>query len=347
MANRLINTSKERGIDEEKINSDTPEEAEEEPVGITDKTPPSVEEKTIETPQELLDTKKAINFEEMSEEEIQTKYLEILEKAEKKEKLSQIEIDFKEKVDAAIAKSEEKANIEYQKKLLEEKEIDLQKREDFLKEFIKTKTENPNSVIQSKDSDITLTGGSSIPKAIKFFLQMRKAKKKGGKVLVQVFRNKKVTISWTASDITYVEFHTTDENHNELIEVTRFNEFIYTYEGTPIPVLFAIQGVAEGYNFFESFRKDITSEMVSRLTTRAYHAGYTKGAELVNPNNNKNDILALLTNIMPIIMIIGFIVCGYLLWTQYDSMKAMYAMMQSMQATINTLSPTVVPMVVK
>ena len=236
------------------------------------------------------------------------------------------------------------AQIEKEQQTREQEEEDLKQK--VLEEYKIVKNADPSKIDTVPLDSKTYKGGDSLPKLIKFAFAMKKAKKKGGKVLVKVTRDRKFYIEWTTKDLHFVEFFTKDEKGNLIPEVTRFTEIKYTYEGTPVPVLFAIQGYAEGFDFYDKYRKDITSEMVSRIASRERHSGFLEGLNLAD-KKNKNDILALLTNIMPIVMIIGFIVCAYLLWTQYDSMKAMYSMMQSMQATINTLSPTVVPMVVK
>lgn len=323
MADRLINTSKERGIDEDKINSPSEEDA----VGVLDVTPENIEEKTIETPKDLIDSAKEIKIEEMDNKQIEDKYLLIVAKLERKEKLTAYEIGFKQRVDEAVAKAEEQNRINNQRLLLEEKEKELSQKEEFLKEYIKTKEQHPEQILRTKDKDIVLTGSSSIPKLLKFIFLLRKAKKKGGKILVQVMRNKQVLIQWTNKELSYVEFITKDEHQNELLEVTRFNEYIYTYEGTPIPVLFAIQGCAEGYNFFGEFAKDITSEMVSRLTSRAYHAGYEKGAELKKPGEKKSGLMNLLTKFMPVIVIGVAILVAYIAYTIYgDNTKILSAL---------------------
>jgi hypothetical protein len=169
---------------------------------------------------------------------------------------------------------------------------------------------------------------------------MKRAKKKGGKVLVQVFRNRKVIFKWTLNEVSFIEFFTKDEKGNELMEITRFSEYPYSYEGSPVPVLFAVQGYAEGFDFFSEFRKDLSSEMVSRLVTRAWHAGYLKGAEVAQPKQKKGMLEGIMA-FMPLLMVIGFVVMCWLLWQQYDSMKYMYNAMQVMQSQMNTLVPLI------
>lgn len=237
-----------------------------------------------------------------------------------------------------LAAKETLANKEAEEKAIREAERQSKLQKEILMEYAETKQKAPQKIVTVRESDVTLSGGTSIPKLMKFILTLNKAKKKGGKVLVQVFRSRKVLVKWTASDITFVEFYTTDEKGNELMEVTRFSEYPYSFEGTPIPVLFAVQGYAEGFDFFSEFRKDLSSEMVSRLITRAFHAGYLKGAEVAQPNK-KNGMLEGLMAFTPIILIGGFAIMGYLLYTMYNDNTMMLKSMEQMQATLAARFP--------
>lgn len=330
MAKRLINTSEERGINEDEINNSSDD------YGMEEEVESGVEEKSIETPEELIQSTKQLKLEEMDEKQIEEKYLDIVGKIEVKKELTKQEQVFKQKVDEAIAKADEVRFLEQTKKELEEKEKSLEEKEAFLKEYSKVKEADPSKIIKAEEQEISLRGGESIPKLISFIIKMKKAKKKGGKILVQVFRNKRVVIKWTLNDVSYVEFYSKDEKGNELVEVTRFNEFIYTYEGTPIPVLFAIQGVAEGFNFFENFQTSITSEMISRLTSRAYHAGYEKGAELVSPNK-KGGMFAGLEPFMPIIILGGFILMIFMMYLLYGEVTNMIKEVEAVKQAVGVM----------
>lgn len=221
---------------------------------------------------------------------------------------------------------------------------DLQKQ--ILMEYAETKEKNPEKIVKVSETEVILTGNTSIPKLIKFILTLNKAKKKGGKVLVQVFRSRKVLVKWTTSDVTFVEFYSNDEKGNQLMEVTRFNEYPYSFEGTPVPVLFAVQGYAEGFDFFDNFRKDISSEMASRIATRAFHAGINVGAAISDPKK-KNGFLEGLMPFVPIIMIAGFGIMGFLLYQMYNDNTLMLHTIQGMQNQLNTQFPDVNALVIR
>lgn len=301
----------------------------------------AMEEVAIKTPEELLP--KESKYDSLIEEDEDLKqwleYKRLQNKTKQGMPLTEDEKKFKEDIEEMQKKEMEAEKA--QNLLLQEEKLRQEKLENEIKEqYLETKKDNPSKVIQAKEKEISLTGGESLPKLLGFVFAMKTAKKKGGRILVQVFRNRKVIIKWTLNEVTFVEFFTKDEKGNDLMEITRFSEYQYSYEGTPIPVLFAVQGYAEGFDFFSEFRKDLSSEMVSRLVTRAWHSGYLKGAEVAQPKN-KGDPFGFLTPFMPIIIIGGFIIMIYLLWQQYGAMNEMYATVQVLQAQMNTLAPTV------
>lgn len=51
----------------------------------------------------------------------------------------------------------------------------------------------------------------------------------------------------------------------------------------------------------------------------------------------KNNPLAFLTEFMPLILVVGLLVLGWLMWQMYGSMSEMYTAVQSMQSQLNTL----------
>jgi len=299
------------------------------------------EEIEIKSPEEL--ESKEGKYDSLIEEDENLKqwleYKRINAKLKAGVKLSQEETQLKNDIEEMQRKENE---MEIKQEALLQAQLEKQKKldEEIKKQYEDTKANNPGKIIKAYEKEISLSGGESIPKLLGFIWAMKRAKKKGGKVLVQVFRNRKVTIKWTLNEVTFIEFYTKDEKGNELMEITRFSEYPYSYEGSPIPVLFAVQGYAEGFDFFSEFRKDLSSEMVSRLVTRAWHAGYLKGAEVAQPKN-KSGILEGLMKWMPLILIIGLIAILYLLNQNYESMKVVYQTMQVMQSQMNTLVPTI------
>lgn len=246
---------------------------------------------------------------------------------------------------------EEKAFVEdmnklyaLEKKSIEEETIRQQEEEALkqkvLEEYNIVKNADPSKIDTLKQKDEKYRGGESLPKLLKFAMAMKKVKKKGGKVLVKITRDRQFFIEWTNKDIQFVEFWKKDEKGNLIPEITRFQEYKYTYEGSPVPVLFAVQGYSNGYDFFDKYRKDITSEMVSRIASRAYHSGYLEGINL-SDKKKKDNMLAALTEFMPLILIGGLLILGWLMYQMYTDMGTMYNAVQVMQAQMNTLAPVV------
>ncbi len=216
----------------------------------------------------------------------------------------------------------QRVQAEQQAKEEERQKEDAETKQRLEAEFEKTKQLNPEKIMVAKEERITINGKEGIPQLLKFVIAMKTARKKGGKVVVKVFRERRVVFEWTDKEVTFVEFWSKDEKGVEVREITRFSEYKYNFEGSPIPVLFAIQGYAEGFDFFDSFRKDITSEMVSRIASRSYHSGYLEGINMQDKEKKKG-ILESLVAWMPLITIIGFIVLGYMLYTMYGEMNTL------------------------
>lgn len=227
--------------------------------------------------------------------------------------------------------------VEAQQQALQEQKIkeDEELKARVLEDYEKTKASSPEK-IDSVDKSLKITGGESLPRLLKFALLMKKAKKKGGKLVVKVTRDRKVMIEWTNKPLAFVEFWTTDEKGAQVPEVTRFNEYKYNYEGTPIPVLFAIQGYAEGFDFFDEFRKDITSEMVSRIASRARHSGFLEGINQRDSEKNKG-MFAGLEPFMPIIILGGFILMIFMMYLLYGEVTNMIKEVEAVKQAVGVM----------
>jgi len=227
--------------------------------------------------------------------------------------------------------------MEAQQQALQEKKIKENKetKEKIRKEYEKTKKNEPHK-IDKVHKNLKLTGAESLPRLLKFALLMKKAKNKGGKLVVKVTRDRKVMIEWTNKPLSFVEFWTTDEKGEEIPEITRFNEFKYNYEGTPIPVLFAIQGYAEGFDFFDEFRKDITSEMVSRIASRARHSGFLEGINQ-REKESKKGMFASLEPFMPLIILGGFVIMIVMMYMLYGEITKMVEEVETMKNAIGVM----------
>jgi len=266
-------------------------------------------------------------------------YVLILHKIKNNEKLSEKEINFKQVYEEAKRKEaefEEASN----KKALEEEERQKEMQEQINKEYNEYKELHPETIETFDSKSITMKGSDNFLKIALTFMALKKSHKKGGKIFIKVARQKKVTIEWTTKDIRFVEFWSTNERGDKVKEVSRVNQYEYTFEGTPIPVIFAIQGYAESWDFYSEFRKDLSAEIVSGIAMEAYNTGYKDGL-VVSDKKKGNNWLGFLTEFMPLILIVGFIVMAWLLYQQYDSMKYMYNAIQVMQGQLNMISPVV------
>jgi len=264
-------------------------------------------------------------------------YLLIVNKLKNGEKCSAKELEFKEVYEEAKRKEAEFSQAQ-ELKQVEETERQKELQELVNKEYEQYKTLHPETIEVYDDKSLTLKGSDNFLKVAMTFMQLKKSKKKGGKIFIKVARPKKVSIEWTTQDIRFVEFWSTNERGDKVKEVSRVNQYEYTFEGTSIPVIFAIQGFAEAWDFYSEFKKDLSSEVVSGIAMEAYNTGYKDGL-VVSDKKKGNGWLSALTEFMPIILVVGLAVIAWMLWQQYDSMKAMYSAVQVMQSQVNTLVP--------
>jgi len=259
-------------------------------------------------------------------------YLIITNKIKKGDRITKKEKEFK-----AVYEEAKRKEIEFQeateKKMLEEQAKQAEMQEQINKDYEEMKTNNPEKIDSNDTTSLSLKGSDNFLKVALTFMQLKKSNKKGGKIFIKVSRPKKVSIEWTTKDVRFVEFWSINERGDKVKEITRVSEYKYTFDGTSIPVLFAVQGIAESYDFYDAFRRDLTSETVSGIAMESYNAGYKDGLVL-NEGKQKNSILAMLTEFMPLILILGFLVMIVLLWQMYDSTLAMQKAIELMQNQI-------------
>lgn len=334
--------------DEIESNETTEKEIEEEYSDMEDKTPEGIQEIEIKNPEQIKKPTNEKDYTEFIESNEQVKtYLEyqrLKKKVENKQELTEEEKKFITSVEET-QRMENETKAHEEQVLKEEAERQKALEEEIQRAYQEEKETHPEKIMKVNVKDISLTGGDSIIKLLGFIKAMKTAKKKGGKVLVQVFRNRRVLFKWTMNDVSFVEFYSKDEKGNDLLEVTRFSEYLYSFEGSPIPVLFAIQGYAEGFDFFSEFRKDLTAELLSRISTRSFITGYMKGAEIRNPKEKKSGLEGLMP-FMPIILILGLLIMGAMLYQMYGEMQVMKTTLSAMSSTIQNMSVNV-PMVLK
>jgi hypothetical protein len=266
-------------------------------------------------------------------------YLLIMNKIKEGQKLSKKELEFKEIYEEAKRKEAEFEQATQQKEL-EETIRQKEMQEMINREYEEYKAKHPETIETYDDKALTLKGSDNFLKVALTFMELKKSKKKGGKIFIKVARPKKVSIEWTTKDIRFVEFWSTNERGDKVKEVSRVNQYEYTFEGTSIPVIFAIQGFAEAWDFYSEFKKDLSSEVVSGIAMEAYNTGYKDGL-VVSDKNKKSGLLSALTEFMPLILIGGLLVLGWLMYQMYGDMTHLYNTVLQMQTQMNTLVPTI------
>jgi hypothetical protein len=291
-----------------------------------------------EEEKEVKETKKNIDYtkviETMPELKDDLDYLLLTKKIEEGKQLTKKEQEFKKTYEIAKQKEQEFAEHQEQLKQQEEsKEKILQERVN--QEYEEYKKLNPSAIeIIDSSKAVSLTGSDNFLKVALTWAQLIKTRKKGGKIFVKVSRPKRVSFEMTTKDIKFVEFWSTNERGDRVKEVTRVSQYNYTFDGTSIPVVFAIQGFAESYDYYGNFKKDLTSEYVSGLVMESYNLGYKDGVVIKDKEIKKSGLLGTLTEYMPLILILGILVLGWLMYTMYGEMAVLYETMKELQAQL-------------
>jgi len=319
---RIINTSAMRGINESKILENNKEEDEQ--LGLDEaeyeekRNPPIIveDEDLNEIPNSEKDYMKDI----IDSDPVLKAGLTYaaLKRKEKTEGLREDEKEFMHNYEESQA-AQEAETVEKMKNDALAKDIEDQ-RQAMMKEYYETKKNDPSKVATLDEQKLALSGEESFFQILKFVKLLKKAKKSGGKVLVQVFKSRRVLFQYTQEDLQFVEFFSRDEKGNTVLDVCRFSEYKYSMDGSPMPVLFAVQGFAEGFDFYDSFRKNLDSETVNNLMIRSYHAGFLKGAEIREPEA-QNDFMEKWAPILMVVAIVAVIITLYFGYMTYDKLK--------------------------
>ena len=227
---------------------------------------------------------------------------------------------------------EEEFQESTQKKMDEEKLKQEAITERINKEYEEYKLSNPNSIVKvDATKTYSMQGSDNFLKIAMTWAKLSKSQKKGGKIFVKVARPKNVSFEWTNKDIRFVEFWSTNERGDKVKEVTRVSQYNYTFNGTSIPVIFAIQGFAESWDFYSEFKKDLNSEFVSGLVMEAYNLGYKDGILLTDKSKKPNALL----EIMPYLVIgitVLMLIAVYLMYQIYTDNTMILQQLESIRA---------------
>ena len=252
----------------------------------------------------------------------------------------------KEKQFVRIYEEAKSKEVDFQestyKKMEEEKGRQEQIQDKINQEYEEYKTKYPDK-IEKVDAIKTLTPNNTnnFLKVGLAWAKLAKGKKKGGKIFVKVSRPKNVSFEWTNKDIRFVEFWSTNERGDKVKEITRVSQYNYTFNGTSIPVIFAIQGFAESWDFYSEFKKNLDSEFVSGLVMEAYNLGYKDGTLLLDKNKKPNT----LQELMPILIVVILVIMGavaYLCYAIYEDNTKILDALETIKQVGTTTAPLVV-----
>jgi len=274
-------------------------------------------------------------IEDMPELKFDLEYLRIKNKFDSAKDLTSKETEFKEQYE--LAKLKEQETVEQQEKQFEEEQLKQKAVQEMVnKEFEEFKALHPDQV-ESVDTtkSFSMNGSENFLKVALMFLKLKKTKAKGGKVFVKVARPKKVSFEYTNKDLKYIEFWSKNERNEPVKEVTRVTEYQYSFNGTSIPVVFAIQGVPISYDFYSGMKKDLSSEFVSGLVMEAYNLGYKDGV-ILSDKSKKPDGLESILHYLPIIIVIMCVAMIYFLYSMYEDQTKMLEIIQALHSAASS-----------
>jgi len=291
-------------------------------------------EEEITEKKEIKDKTYADIITQMPELKQDLDYILIQNKLKESKQLTNKEIDFKIVYEEAKQKEIEFEETTKQKMQFE---IDQQKeiQEKIDKEYNEFKEKQPDKVevIDTKNI-ISLNNSSNFLQIALNWTKLIKAKKKGGKIFVKVLRGKKVSFEYTNKDIHFVEFWSTNTRGDRIKEITRVSQHNYSFNGTSVPVIFAIQGFFESWDFYSEFKKDLSAEYVSGVVMEAYNLGFKDGLILNDKEKNKGGLESILPY-LPIIITVMCIAMIYFLYMMYQDQTKMLEAIQQLQAVAN------------
>jgi len=257
-------------------------------------------------------------------------YILIVNKIKKGKTLSLQEQEFKTTYETAKQKEQEyqkQQEQEFEQETIIQKAMQEKVNQDY-EEFKKTNPDRIESIDTTKS--LSMVGSENFLKVAMMFLKLKKSKVKGGKIFIKVARPKKVSFEWTTKDLRYVEFWGKNERGEPIKEVTRVNEYQYSFNGTSIPVVFAIQGVPIAYDFYSGMKKDLSSEFVSGLVMEAYNLGFKDGLVLTDKKAKGNPLEDLM-KYLPIIITLMCIAMIYFLYMMYQDQTKMLEAINSLK----------------
>jgi hypothetical protein len=272
--------------------------------------------KEIKDESEIIENVEEKNVKEFNELSHEEKVFLINKKVKEKQELSFEETKFVENVNEQIKQSELEEEIK-------QRELD---QDIILKEYAEAAPSEKLTAEQVAKNSVRVGGGGFLQK-IFVNLALRNAAKKGGSLLLKVYRDSAIEIIWSKTPVRFVEFVEPGEISGETIKhISRVTKTKHRLKGSSIPIHIICEGVFENLNLYGDTETNLSSEYLNRMSISYFQAGLSKGLGLRTSNDN---FLASLQPLMPIILIVGLLVIGWISMQMYGEMTALRAAVEA------------------
>jgi len=218
----------------------------------------------------------------------------IKNKLNKKEKLTDEQALFlamhKERV--LKRKEEEQKLIQQLTKQTKEKE-----KKELIKEYDSAPEEEKITAKQTGKA-IGPSGLSKFLASTKIKKVNKKARTKGGEIIIKGHIGKGYEILWSRKPVRYVEFISKNEQGEEVRNITRIVKTKGHLKGSSIPVHLCLEGIADSFDPFEGLETNLSAEYFNKLLMGQFQSGLAVGLAIKPKKADRS-----LERFMPIILI--------------------------------------------
>ena len=161
----------------------------------------------------------------------------------------------------------------------EKQNIDLRKH--IIKEYKTVLKKNPELVIRNglgpKQEGFVV--GKNFLKSVGFIVSTHWSMKYGYCKLVKIWKDKGVEEIYLKKMPKFVEFWSKNERGEDVVNICKVRVLNYRLQGTTIPICYAVEGFIDAYDFFGNMRDEYTQELFQKALLLGYWSGILKGKE--------------------------------------------------------------------
>ncbi|MEO5350121.1 MAG: hypothetical protein H7836_10800 [Magnetococcus sp. YQC-3] len=128
----------------------------------------------------------------------------------------------------------------------------------------------------------------------------KKARRKGGEIIIKGNIGKGYEIVWSKNPVRFVEFFSKNEQGELVRNVTRITKTKGHLKGSSIPVHLCLEGVANSIDPFEGIETNMSAEYYNKLLMGQWQSGYAAGVAIKQEGQGMDKF----AKFMPILMLV-------------------------------------------